>query len=100
MAIGTPIRNSAMGLVSVASTVGGIVAPFIVLLDDYYANLQFTIFGILCLSYGLANLKLPETMGKKLPNSVREIVGNIESEKEKIGKEMISKDYELMSCIE
>jgi len=78
----TTIRNTAMGLVSVSARVGGIVAPFIVLLGDYYPNLQFTIFGILTLSSGLSNLRLPETMGKKLPDSVSEIVSNMEAEKE------------------
>ena len=80
----TTIRNTAMGLVSVAAKVGGIVAPFIVLLGDYYPNTQFTILGILTLSSGLSNLRLPETMGRKLPDSVREIVSNMEAEKDRI----------------
>ena len=80
----TTIRNTAMGLVSVAAKVGGIVAPFIVLLGDYYPNTQFTILGILILSSGLSNLRLPETMGRKLPDSVREIVSNMEAEKDRI----------------
>ena len=55
------------------------MAPFIVLLGDYYQNLQFTIFGSLTLISGLLNLKLPETMGKKLPENVCEVVEAIES---------------------
>jgi len=77
----TTIRNSAMGLVSVAARLGGIMAPFIVLLGEYHPNLQFTVFGLLSLSAGLINLKLPETRGKKLPDSVREMVIAIDDKK-------------------
>ena len=63
--------------------VGGIMAPFIVLLGDYHPNLQFTVFGILSLSSGLINLRLPETKGKKLPDSVKEMVMALESKKVK-----------------
>jgi MFS family permease len=75
----TTIRNSAMGLVSVAARVGGIMAPFIVLLGDYHPNLQFTVFGILSLSSGIINLQLPETMGKRLPDSVKEMIKSLDS---------------------
>ena len=70
-----------MGLVSVAARLGGIMAPFIVLLGEYHPNLQFTVFGLLSLSAGLINLKLPETRGKKLPDSVREMVIAIDDKK-------------------
>jgi hypothetical protein len=79
----TTIRNSAMGLVSVAARVGGYHGPFIELLDDYHPNLQFTVFGLLSLSSGLINLKLPETKGKKLPDSVREMVMALDTKKGK-----------------
>ena len=59
------------------------MAPFIVLLGDYHPNLQFTVFGILSLSSGLINLRLPETNGKKLPDSVKEMVMALESKKVK-----------------
>jgi len=74
----TTIRNSAMGLVSVAARVGGIMAPFIVLLGDHHPNLQFTVFGLLSLTAGLINLRLPETKGQKLPDSVMEMVKDLE----------------------
>ena len=75
----TTIRNSAMGLVAGSARAGGIVAPFIVLLDDYYPYLQFTIFGILALSSGLLNLLLPETQGRKLPDSVSQVVRELQT---------------------
>eukprot|EP00092_Neocalanus_flemingeri_P010126 GFUD01010911.1.p1 GENE.GFUD01010911.1~~GFUD01010911.1.p1 ORF type:complete len:513 (-),score=125.09 GFUD01010911.1:172-1710(-) len=87
----TTIRNSAMGLVSVAARVGGIMAPFIVLLGDFHPNLQFTVFGLLSLSAGLINLKLPETKGQKLPDSVGEMVMGLESRKGKKSRGMEEK---------
>jgi len=66
----TSIRNSAMGLMSVAARVGGILAPFIVLLGSLATNLQFTVFGLLSLTAGLLNLRLPETLGKPLPDNM------------------------------
>ena len=72
----------------VIGRVGGIMAPFIVLLGDYHPNLQFTVFGILSLSSGLINLRLPETKGKKLPDSVKEMVMALESKKVKKRKDV------------
>ena len=59
------------------------MAPFIVLLGDYYPNLQFTIFGSLTFISGLLNLRLPETLGKKLPETVCELLETLESNKVK-----------------
>jgi len=70
----TTIRNSAMGIVSVAARVGGILAPFIVLLGDHLTNLQFTVFGLLGVTAGIANLKLPETIGKPLPDNIQDMI--------------------------
>ena len=64
------------------------MAPFIVLLGDYHPNLQFTVFGILSLSSGLINLRLPETKSKKLPDSVKEMVMALESKKVKKRKDV------------
>merc|ERR1712010_332194 len=48
----TTLRPSAMGLVTVGARLGGILAPFIVMLGDQHENLQFTVFGILSLAAG------------------------------------------------
>ena len=42
-----------MGLVTVGARLGGILAPFIVMLGDQHENLQFTVFGILSLAAGV-----------------------------------------------
>jgi len=69
----TTLRPSAMGLVTVGARMGGILAPFIVMLGDQQENLQFTVFGMLSLAAGLANLKLPETLGRPLPDSLADM---------------------------
>jgi len=71
----TTIRNSAMGIMSVAARVGGILAPFIVLLGSVSTNLQFTVFGLLSLTAGLLNLRLPETLGSPLPDTMQDMEG-------------------------
>ena len=62
-----------MGLVSVAARVGGIMAPFIVSLGSLSPNLQFSVFGLMSLTSGLLNLKLPETKGAQLPETVEDL---------------------------
>jgi len=69
----TTLRPSAMGLLSVGARLGGILAPFIVMLGDQHENLQFTVFGMLSLAAGLANLRLPETLGRPLPDTLADM---------------------------
>ncbi|KAG1687426.1 Solute carrier family 22 member 15-like [Nymphon striatum] len=66
----TSIRNSGLGMVSVASRIGGILAPFIVLLGNYVADIHFTIFGLMAFTAGILNLCLPETNKRPLPDSI------------------------------
>ncbi|KAK7078545.1 hypothetical protein SK128_015727 [Halocaridina rubra] len=70
----TPIRNSGMGIVSVAARIGGIISPFILMLGDVLPNLQFTALGLMTFLSGLLNLKLPETMGLPMPESIADIL--------------------------
>ena len=69
----TTVRNSGMGLVSVAARVGGIMAPFIVSLGEFIPQLQFTVLGLMSLLAGLLNLRLPETAGRQLPDTIQDL---------------------------
>ena len=69
----TTVRNSGMGLVSVAARVGGIMAPFIVSLGEFIPQLQFTVLGLMSLLAGLLNLRLPETAGRQLPDTITDL---------------------------
>lgn len=70
----TMIRNSGMGIMSVAARIGGMLAPFILMLGDVAPNLQFTALGLLTFSSGLLNLKLPETLGQPMPETIADIL--------------------------
>ncbi|MPC14290.1 Solute carrier family 22 member 1 [Portunus trituberculatus] len=70
----TVIRNSGMGIVSVSSRIGGMLSPFILMLGDVMPNLQFTVLGLLTLLSGLLNLKLPETLGLAMPETISDVL--------------------------
>lgn len=69
----TIVRNVGMGIVSVAARIGGIISPFVSLLDNVLVGLQFTVLGTLMLVSGLSALLLPETVGQHLPETIEEI---------------------------
>ncbi|XP_069985725.1 organic cation transporter protein isoform X4 [Penaeus vannamei] len=77
----TIIRNSAVGIVSVAARVGGIVAPFILMLGDFIPNMQFTVFGLMTFLAGVLNLKLPETLGQPMPENIADVIAFRNNEK-------------------
>ena len=60
--------------VSVAARVGGIMAPLIVSLGEVIPYLQFTVLGIMSLTAGMLNMKLPETAGRQLPDKVNDLL--------------------------
>ena len=68
------MRNTCIGIVSVAARIGGIVSPFILMLSDVYPSLQFTFLGILTLVAGLLNLLLPETLGRPMPETIADVL--------------------------
>jgi len=70
----TKVRNVAVGLASTFARIGSISAPYIVdLLGSVHAGIPVVIFGICSASAGLFSLMLPETLNKKLPESVAEV---------------------------
>ena len=94
----TTVRNSGMGLVSVAARVGGIMAPFIVSLGEFIPHLQFTVLGLMALTAGLMNLRLPETAGKELPEDINDLVCMISSNSRiSPKKKQARKSFELES---
>lgn len=69
----TTIRNSGMGMVSLASRIGGMLAPYFAKLGSYYPNLHFIVFGILSLTSGLTTVWLPETKDLPLPETLADL---------------------------
>ena len=107
----TTIRNSAMGLVSFATRIGGITAPFLAKLGQFWPNMHFIIFGSMTLLSGCLNLYLPETKDLELPEDINNLIrlqsskSNIKTKSNKRGSK--SKKYHRIaiddlsdSCIE
>ena len=65
-------RAVGIGVSSVASRVGGILSPIILLLGDSIASLPLILFGSSAVLAGLLALFLPETKGQKLPQTLEE----------------------------
>lgn len=71
----TCIRNSAMGLVSMAARAGGIVSPFVAeMRGESVPNLHLVVFGLATLSSGLLNARLPETQDLPLPDTLDDLI--------------------------
>lgn len=68
----TLIRSGGVGFFSTFSRFGALLAPFMPLLKIVYEHLPFLMFGATAFIAGtLANF-LPETLGRKLPDTVEE----------------------------
>jgi OCT family organic cation transporter-like MFS transporter 4/5 len=70
----TKVRNVAVGTASTFARIGSISAPYIVdILGSKHAAIPVIIFGIASVTAGLFALMLPETLNKKMPDTVAEI---------------------------
>uniref|UniRef100_T1JLE8 Major facilitator superfamily (MFS) profile domain-containing protein n=1 Tax=Strigamia maritima TaxID=126957 RepID=T1JLE8_STRMM len=68
----TVVRNLGMGMSSTCARLGGIIAPFVILLADVNRALPLVVFGIAAVLAGILALFLPETRGANLPDTLEE----------------------------
>ncbi|XP_071501242.1 organic cation transporter protein-like [Diadema antillarum] len=68
----TPVRSVGVGLCSMMARIGAIVSPLILILGDYYSPAPQIIFGVSTVVAGFLSFLLPETKGKKLPETIEE----------------------------
>ncbi|XP_077977092.1 organic cation transporter protein-like [Glandiceps talaboti] len=68
----TPARSLGVGLCSMFARIGGIVAPQLLLMSSLWKNLPAIVFGVAAIIAGILILPLPETRGKKLPETMEE----------------------------
>ncbi|XP_055499258.1 solute carrier family 22 member 4-like [Leucoraja erinacea] len=66
----TPLRNTGVGVSSMASRIGGIIAPYIVLLGIYQENLPLIVMGVLMVFSAIVVVFLPETFNIPLPDTI------------------------------
>lgn len=66
----TVVRNSAMGLGSMAARLSGALTPLITLLDSFDPTIPAVTFGIIALLSGAWVLFLPETNNQPMPESI------------------------------
>ncbi|KAK3699884.1 hypothetical protein QZH41_016552 [Actinostola sp. cb2023] len=69
----TLLRNLGLGVGSMTSRVGGIIAPYIVYLNDFMQNLPFVVFGVMAFTAGFVALFLPETLFSPMPQTVDQV---------------------------
>lgn len=68
----TVIRNVGLGASSTFARIGGVIAPHVIHLSEIWMPLPFVIFGSCVLFGGVMSLLLPETLNKKLPESIQD----------------------------
>uniref|UniRef100_A0A8D0U127 Solute carrier family 22 member 4 n=1 Tax=Sus scrofa TaxID=9823 RepID=A0A8D0U127_PIG len=66
----TLVRNMAVGLTSMASRIGSIVAPYFVYLGAYNRVLPYILMGSLTVLIGIITLFFPESFGMTLPETL------------------------------
>ncbi|CAB4070220.1 SLC22A4_5 [Lepeophtheirus salmonis] len=87
----TPVRNVAVGAASTFARIGSMIVPYIVdLLGAAHAAIPVIIFGIVSFTAGLFSLMLPETLNKKMPESVAEVENYRKRKNHNCGEEMDS----------
>ncbi|KAM8764994.1 solute carrier family 22 member 4 isoform 2-T2 [Rhynchonycteris naso] len=69
----TLVRNMAVGLTSMASRVGSIIAPYFVYLGAYNRVLPYILMGSLTVLIGIITLFFPESFGMTLPETLEEM---------------------------
>lgn len=69
----TVIRNIGLGSALLAARIGGMSAPYMIILSDVWSPLPMVIFGGLIFVGGLLAIMLPETLNRKLPETISDI---------------------------
>ena len=65
-------RNAGLGSCSLVARIGGVLANTVGKLAEIHVAVPTTIFGVSALLSALFSLVLPETAGKKLPDTIEE----------------------------
>ncbi|XP_010225647.1 PREDICTED: solute carrier family 22 member 6-A-like [Tinamus guttatus] len=86
----TPIRQTGLGFGSTMARVGGIVAPLVKMMDEYYPFLPPVVYGAAPVASAVAASFLPETLNMSLPDTIEEVESRFQAKRtEKDLKEKI-----------
>ena len=55
-----------------SARIGGILCPYLNMVADYWRPGPLIVYGILAFSAGILSLLLPETLNKKLPETIED----------------------------
>ncbi|XP_067279417.1 solute carrier family 22 member 4 [Pseudorasbora parva] len=69
----TVLRNLGIGMCSSAARIGSITAPYVIFLGTFNKYLPYILMGSLTIASSIANLFLPETFGKVLPETLEQM---------------------------
>ncbi|XP_072923293.1 organic cation/carnitine transporter 2-like isoform X2 [Hemitrygon akajei] len=69
----TPLRNTGVGVSSMASRISSIFSPYILLLDVYQENVSLNLIAALTIFAAIAVLFLPETCNTPLPDTINQM---------------------------
>lgn len=68
----TVVRNAGLGASSTFARLGSIIAPYINIMVHVWKPFPLLVFGALAFAGGVLSLMLPETLNKKLPETLAE----------------------------
>ncbi|KAJ8383084.1 hypothetical protein SKAU_G00038620 [Synaphobranchus kaupii] len=69
----TVVRGMGVGVCSMSSKMGSVIAPFLAFMGTYNKALPYIVMGLLTLAVGLLSLLLPETRGIALPEDLSQV---------------------------
>ncbi|KAF4098123.1 solute carrier family 22 member 4 [Onychostoma macrolepis] len=69
----TVLRNLGIGMCSSAARIGSITAPYVIFLGTFNKYLPYILMGSLTIASSIANVFLPETFGKVLPETLEQM---------------------------
>lgn len=87
----TVIRNVALGAASMSARVGGVSAPYLIYLSQFWKPLPIFIFGITALLGGIFSTFLPETYNTQLPETL--------ADGERLGKNLSNVNHDELSIL-